>query len=79
MNKDQKIFNATAEGQRKMFYEAGKTVLRAKLSDFINDRHKQRFKMVEDWRSNGKSDEEWKKIELFDEDTERQVEILSRL
>jgi hypothetical protein len=74
-----KKFNATGEGQKQMFYTAGKVALRKSLSDFINKRNNERFAMVEKWRADGQKEEDWKRIELFDEDTEKQVEILESI
>lgn len=54
----------TIEEQKQMFYAGGRA---AALSDFITERHKQRFSLVEAWRE----------IEKFDEETERQERILS--
>ena len=67
----------TIEEQKQMFYAGGRAAARKALSDFITERHKQRFSLVEAWRVNGSSEEGWREIEKFDEDTERQERILS--
>jgi CPA2 family monovalent cation:H+ antiporter-2 len=38
-----KKFNSTGEGQKQMFYTAGNVVLRKKLSEFIDERNKERI------------------------------------
>ena len=74
-----KKFNATGEGQKQMFYTAGKVALRKSLSDFIDERNKERVAMVEKWRADGQKEEDWKRIQLFDEETGRQEEILESI
>lgn len=66
------------EKSRKFIDELTKKIM-AELfdSDFITERHKQRFSLVEAWRVNGSSEEGWREIEKFDEETERQERILS--
>ena len=66
------------EKSRKFIDELTKKIM-AKLfdSDFITERHKQRFSLVEAWRVNGSSEDGWREIEKFDEETERQERILS--
>ena len=66
----------TAQQQIQMFYQEGKKVLMKRMSDFLDQRNKERFKMVEEWRKNGKKDEDWLIIEQFDKDTDRQEKIL---
>lgn len=67
----------TIEEQKQMFYAGGRAAVRKALSDFITERYKQRFSLVEAWRVNGSSEDGWREIEKFDEDTERQERILS--
>lgn len=69
----------TVNQQMKMFYDEGRKVLRKKFSDFVDKRHKERYKMVEEWRKNGMKEEEWKVIEEYDKDTDRQEKILEEM
>lgn len=69
----------TGKQQIKMFYDEGRKVLRKQFSDFNDKRHKERYKMVEEWRKNGMKEEDWKVIEQYDKDTDRQEKILEEM
>lgn len=69
----------TANQQKEMFYAAGKQATIKALGKFIAERNKDRFKLVESLRVQGKLESHWHEVEKHDADTERQEKILEEL
>lgn len=69
----------TAKQQKEMFYAAGRAVLIKNLTNFIDQRNRERFKLIESLRSKGQIDSNWHEVEEFDKNTEKQEQILQEL
>jgi hypothetical protein len=65
--------------QKYMFYLEGHKVVCKTLSDFIDKRHKERFKLMQEWHTNGAKDSDYETIVKFDAITDHQQKILEEL
>lgn len=66
----------TVQDQLGMFYAGGRIATKNAFKDYIKSRAKIRFAMINNLRRAGKLDSDWKKIEDFDQDTDKQLKIL---
>ena len=69
----------TANQQKEMLYAAARKDLLKRMSGFLDERHKERFRLVENWRNNGSKESDWETIEQFDKMTDKQEEILQEI
>ena len=70
--KEQKQYNATAAGQKEMCYAAGRKATLKALSDFIDSRHRERFKLM---KRHHAGEIPYSVVEEFDEVTDKQERI----
>lgn len=66
----------TVKQQKEMFYAAGRSATIKQLTKFIDQRHKERFVLIESLRSKGLLESNWNEVEEFDKDTDKQEQIL---
>ena len=66
MTQAQKIYNATADGQKEMCYNGLLEATKKSLEKVIATLLAERYNLVRNWREGGQLDSDWEKVEAHD-------------